>query len=293
MLKKYMEQNKKVGVFGVSYLDYKLRGILQGDLIIIGSRSGAGKSTIAEQIAKANKANKPSLFSLEDFEGDSFIKAAYYKYIQETKDYVLSLRDFASGDFQADMFALHRAEEHAKATFEGVNIINRKRDFGIVELKEGIIKEVEENNAKLIIIDHLDYVSKYSNESDIQHINDLMRTIRNVQDSFKVAVVAISHLRKSPHVKDAPIIPSMEEFIGSSNKVKEATVVVMLAPDDEGNMETTDKTKRLTWCCIRKLRMGGIDNTAAKIVFDTNTGQYIEQFHLYRVNYSGTQVEKI
>jgi len=47
MLKRYMEQNKRVGKFGVSYLDDKLRGILQGDLILIGARSGAGKSSIA------------------------------------------------------------------------------------------------------------------------------------------------------------------------------------------------------------------------------------------------------
>lgn len=290
-----MEANKKVGVFGVKYLDDKLRGILLGDLILIGARSGAGKSTIANYIAAINrdKGHKVSLFSLENFEGDCFIEKAYYKYMQETQDYSLNLRDFASGSVQFDMLAFQKAEEYAKKCFEGINIINRRANYNIEDLKNDIIREAEVNESKLIILDHLDYVSKYGNESDNLHTNELMRTIRDVQDAFKVAVIAISHLRKSLTLKEAPVIPSMEEFIGSSNKYKEATAVIMLAPDDECNMTNDDKTKRGTWCCIRKLRMGGIDNRAAKLWFDTITGQYLNSYNLYKVNYSGTKTERL
>ena len=210
MLNKYMEKNKKVGKFGVSYLDDKLRGILQGDLILIGSRSGAGKSTIGNQIALSNRdaGNKVSLFSLENFEGDCFIEKAYYKYMELTRDYSINLRDFASGDFQRDLFKIKQAEDYAIECFKNINIINRKRNYDIEELKNDIIKEVEENDSKLIIIDHLDYVNKYGNESDNEHMMQLMRTIRNVQDSFKVAIVAISHLRKAYNSKELAVIPS-------------------------------------------------------------------------------------
>jgi len=295
MLKEYWENNKKVGKFGNSFLDDYLSGILLSDFILIGARSGAGKSTIANHIAKTNRdaGNKVSLFSLENFKGDCFIQEAYYEYMKLTNDYSLKLRNFASGDFQANMLELKKAENHAKKCFENINIINRKSNYGIEELKNDIIKEVEENGSKLIILDHLDYVNKYSNENDNTHMNDLMRTIRNVQDSFKVAVVAISHLRKAPQMKDAPVIPSMDEFIGSGSKVKEATAVIMLAPDDEGNISLANHQNRLTWCCIRKLRMGGSDNRAAKLIFDTQTGKYKDAYNLYKVNYSGTKTEVI
>jgi len=295
MLNKYMEKNKKVGKFGVSYLDDKLRGILQGDLILIGSRSGAGKSTIANQIALYNRNNdvKVALFSLENFEGDAFIEKAYYEYMRLTQNYDLNLRDFASGDFKINQEKLEEAEKYAIDCFKNINIHNRKNGYNVEELKNDIIKEVEENETKLVIIDHLDYIDKYSKESDNEHMAELMRTIRYVQDSFKVAVVAISHLRKSYNSKELPVIPSMDEFIGSGNKVKEATVVIMLAPDDEGNMDIKDQSKRSTWCCIRKLRMGGIDNKAAKIFFDTKTGTYGDKYLLYKVNYTGTKTEPI
>ena len=295
MLKKYFEKNKKVAKFGVSYLDDKLRGILQGDLILIGSRSGAGKSTIANQIALYNKNNdvKVALFSLENFEGDAFIEKAYYKYMDLTKDYFLNLRDFASGDFKINQEILLQAENHAKECFKNISMHNRKTHYGIEELKNDIITEVEEKNVKLIIIDHLDYLDKYGKESDNEHMAELMKTIRYVQDAFKVAVVAISHLRKNYGSKDLPIIPSMDEFIGSGSKVKESTGVVMLAPDDDGNIDIQDQSKRSTWCCIRKLRMGGIDNKAAKIFFDTKTGTYGDKYLLYKVNYTGTKTELI
>jgi replicative DNA helicase len=293
----YFDKNKKVGVFGISYLDEKLRGILQGDLILIGARPGAGKTTVSNLIAIANKEKgySVSLFSLENFEGDSFIEKAYYEYMRLTSDYSINLRDFASGNFVKNEARLKEAEIIANKYFEGIRIIPRQANYDISKLKEGIIKEAE-HGSKLIIIDHLDYVSKYSSESDNQHIVDLMRTIRNVQDAFKVAIVAISHLRKPAMIKDAPVIPSMDEFIGSSSKVKEGTIVIMLAPDDEGNMVTHDPTQRLTWCCIRKLRLCGVsgsDNLAAKLIYNTRVGMYDPKYSLYKVNYSGTKIEEI
>jgi replicative DNA helicase len=294
-LRKHMENNRKVGILPNTYLNERLRGILLGDLILIGTRPGAGKSTLANSVAIINRdrGQKVSLFSLENFEGDCLIEKAYYKYMELTGDYSLSQRDFASGSFQQDMIAFDEAERYAQSCFEGINIVNRRRGYSIEELKNDIIKAAEEHDSKLIIIDHLDYVAKEGNESDNQHISDLMRTIREVQDAFKVAVVAISHLRKPQTIKDAPIVPSMDEFIGSGNKVKEATVVITLAPDDDRNMNLLDKTKRYTWCCIRKLRMGGIDNQVAHLVFDTKTGEYLNKHELFKVNYSGTKIDPI
>ena len=108
------------------------------------------------------------------------------------------------------------------------------------------------------------------------------------QYAFKVPVIAISHLRKS-NSKDDVKVPGLDEFIGSSNKVKEATCVIMLAPDDESNMQVDSNTK-YTWCCIRKLRQGGIDNTAARIYFDIRKGEYLENYNIYHINYSGTKI---
>lgn len=296
-LLEYMNENKKVGTFGIAYLDERLRGILKGDLIVLGARSGAGKSTLSNIIATTNArlGVKVALFSLENFKDDNFVEKAYYFYKKEVDDYSLSLRDFASGDFDICREALEKAEKYAEKCYEGINIISRQLNFNIEDLKNGIIDQVKNKGVHLIVLDHLDYVDKYDNDTDYTHINSLMKTIREVQDEYKVAVVAISHLRKTYNSKVTPVIPSIDEFIGSSNKVKEATCVIMFAPDDEENFQMAKESlgKKSTWCCIRKLRMGGIDNKAAKLVFNTKTGDYDKKYALYAVNYSGTKITEL
>ena len=45
---------------------------------------------------------------------------------------------------------------------------------------------------------------------------------------------------------------------------------------------------RFTWCCIRKLRMGGFDYKAAQIAFNKKTGLYEPNYKEFKVNYSGS-----
>ena len=289
-LEDYMKENRKVGCFGIQYLDDKLRGILKGDLILIGARSGAGKSTIAEIIATANSSQgkKVTLLSLENFKDDNFVQKAYYKYKAVSREWSLSQRDFSSGDFKPNLYALKEAEKYAEQQFENINLINRQANFGKEELKEAMINAVQNEKSDLVIIDHIDYLDKEPNQTEVEHVTSIMKEIRAAQYAFKMPVIAISHLRKTNSKYDIKV-PSIDEFIGSSNKVKEATCVIMFAPNDEENMQM-DGTLKATFCCIRKLRMGGIDNTVAKIYFDTRTGQYKDGYNVYRVDYSGTKI---
>ena len=293
--KEYIENNKKVGVFGIKYLDDKLKGILKGDLILIGARSGAGKTTLSNIISMANAKldKKIALFSLENFTNDNLMEKAYYFYKEFTQNFSLDLRDFVQGNFVMDLDNFKKASYEAKMAYKNVNIINRQAGYDTNKLKQDIIKQAN-NGIDLIILDHLDYIDRVENENnENDHMTVLMRTIRQIQNETKVAIVAISHLRKNYNTKESPKIPSIDEFIGSSNKVKEATAVIMFAPDDETNYTSTNYNLRNTWCCIRKLRMGGIDNTAAKLIFDTKTGSYRDIYTRYKVNYSGTQTVEI
>lgn len=294
-LKKIFENNELCATFGISYLDDKLEGILRGDLILLGARSGAGKSTIADIIAthNARKGIKVTLMSLENFEGDNKLTKVFYKYCEITGNKDLTIRKFASGRFEKNLNALKLAEEYADNEYRNINLINRQKGYTIENLFNDIISAVCKEDSKLVIIDHVDYLDKtISGESEIEHITKVVRTIREAQYTFKVPVIAISHLRKPAFCKDDVKIPSVDEFIGSSNKVKEATCVVMLAPDEETNIESQNNIKA-TWCCIRKLRMGGINNTCARIFFDISTGQYKEDYTIFKVNYTGTKVEPL
>ena len=292
---RYFENNKRVCEYGIKYLDDKLKGIRKGELVLIGARSGAGKSTVAEMIAlhNAKRGVKTHLFSLENFEDDGFIKRLYYKYKEITQDYFLRIEDFVCGDFKIDELKLIEAEKLVYNEYENLEITSRQIKYDIKKLKEDMIRSVE-GGTQFMVIDHLDYVDKDNpNENDNTYISELMSTIRELQDLYKIPIVAISHLRKSANPRFNPKVPSMDEFHGSSNKVKQATTVIMFAPDDESNVGNETK-KKLTWCCIRKNRLAGIDNKVARLSFNLTTGRYDDWYELCWVSYSGEvkQLEK-
>ena len=141
---------------------------------------------------------------------------------------------------------------------------------------------------ELIIIDHLDYLDRDNpNESDIAHITELMKAIRKAQE-LGSAIVAFSHLRKFAGSKNETVVPNEDEFIGSSNKVKQATQVILLAPEYKQQDNNCG-----TWCCIRKNRYGGIKYQAAKMFFNPLTETYNQNYEMFNINYSGTKAEQI
>ena len=290
----YWERNNNVGYFGINYLDKELRGIAKSDLILIGARSGAGKSTIANRIFQKNCEDGRScaLFSLENFNDDLYSHDVMIEYKNLTKHYSITPRMWQMNEFKVDYEALEKAEKIVEERYKGKYIINRQLGYNKEKLKSDMVKACEDGK-ELIILDHIDYVDKDNpNADDISFMTDLMKTIRALQDEYKVAVVALSHLRK-PVYKSTVIIPNENEFIGSSNKAKESTVVILIAPDDDGNVMSMDDNLKKTWFCIRKSRIGGINNKCAKLLYDRRTDQYLNSYELYTVNYDGSKVEFI
>ena len=289
----YWDVNSNVGYFGINYLDKELRGIAKSDLILIGARSGAGKSTIANRIFQKNceDGRKCALFSLENFTDDLYSHDVMIEYKNITHNYSITPRIWQMNEFKIDYEALEKAEKIVEERYSGKYIVNRQLGYTKEKLKEDMIKAVK-GGKELIILDHIDYVDKDNpNADDITFMTDLMKTIRALQDEYKVAVVALSHLRKPTYRNTSVIIPNENEFIGSSNKSKEATVVILISPDDDGNIKRMDDNLKGTWFCIRKLRGGGINNKCAKLIYDRRTDEYMDSYELYSVNYEGTKTE--
>ena len=290
----YWEKNRIVGKFGVPYLDKELLGISCSDLVVIGARSGAGKSTLGRIIYENNDKLTTALFSLENFEGD--VKAEYIrKEYNKVMNTGYTTREWQTGEIQPVRKVFEALEKDVEQEYVSDNIFGRKTPDGspwtVDTLRQEMIHCVTSEGINLIILDHLDYLDRDNpNESDISHVTELMKMIRDVQESAPngCGVVAFSHLRKPLGKVDELIIPNENEFIGSSNKIKQATQVVMFAPDNKPNMGRGYGT----WCCIRKNRAGGIKNKAALLYFDPVTATYAPDYDLYNINYAGTKAEK-
>lgn len=296
-VKDYLTKHKKVGIYGIDFLDKKLFGIMNDDLVLIGARSGAGKSTIANMIAQRNseKGNKVVLFSLENFENDDLITAVFYEYKKRANKPFWKLRGFVSGAYELDWDLIDVIEKQIEEKHKNIIKITRQKDFNLDKVKETIIKYAEKD-VKLFIIDHIDYIDNTDGENENVYMTALMQMFRDVQDAFNVAIVCISHLRKNSNARYTPKIPSMDEFIGSSNKTKQATEVIMFGPDEKSNLSHIGDSEfkyKYTWCCIRKSRRDGVDNKAGNLRFDTRTGTYaefVEKDDTYGVSYDGMNI---
>lgn len=286
----FFKGNEVVGKFGVSYLDDKLHGILRSDLILIGARTGAGKSTIANQIAYQNAQTgiKTSLFSLENYENE-FVLTELFK--ESQRIYYSPGMDFREFKARLKTFPeeiTERAFDVVKKNMENINVVARKPDgFNIEDMKKYFIDHAR-SGSQMFVIDHIDYFDMHNPKiNENQNITEIMREIRKLQDVYQVPVVLISHLKKGLR---ETIVPTLEDFMGTSNKVKEATTVILFAPDDDDDTTKPDYIKK-TWICIRKERGLGFFNTICNIGFNLRTKSYEEIYVINKVNYWGTKID--
>ena len=287
---KLFEGNEYVGQYGIGYLDNVLHGILKSDLVLIGARTGAGKSTIANQIAYYNAKNgvKVSLFSLENYENE-FELIELFKECHKKSPYLeIDFRSFKSRLKTYPDEILKESFEIVKNNNKNINIVARKPNGFNIETMAKYFVDHARNGSQLFVIDHIDYFDMHNpGASENQNITEIMREIRKLQDIYHVPVILISHLKKG--LKET-IVPTLEDFMGTSNKTKEATTVILIAPDDTENTGQPNYIKK-TWICIRKERGLGFFNVACNIGFNLHTKSYEEDYDIFKVNYWGTKIE--
>lgn len=277
---------KKICNYGISFLDKTVNGIYDEDLLIIGAESGIGKSTIAEIIAFScvQQGIKPALFSLENFAGNTRDKKAFEFWKQDTGNWNTKFREWIdlrnNNQLASDVHTRKAEEEISK-----MNLIERSNKDYTIDLLEKDFKSVVDDGCKVILLDHLDYFDAFEKDNDLQHIKRLMKTIRRLQDNYKVAVIGFSQLEKN--VDKNIIVPTYDDLYGSGDKVKQATLVLMVSRCDEEPVNGI----YLTYMNLSKDRFGSKE--ACKIGFDIKTGRYENNFEKIRVYCRGTQIELV
>lgn len=276
---------KKVGYYGIKFLDDKLRGIMDDEFVIIGLATGSGKTTISQIIARTNaeKGIKTALFALESFRGETIEKEAWVNWKQKSRDFKISFREW---EISVPDYEKERSREMAKKKFDNVKIIERTNDGYTLDMLEVDFRKAVEEGCKLIILDHIDYFSNAEDLNDLKFTKKVMDKVRALQDTYKIPIVAFSQFRKSND--KGIIIPALEELFGSSEKSKTATTVIIGARDYDTN---SCAGRYPTFLAIRKDRYG--ETYACRTAFDSRLNCYESDYELIRVNYWGNKVEEI
>lgn len=268
--------HKKRLSFGIDYLDEATGGILESDLIILGARAGVGKTEIATMIAQSNAlANKRVVFYALEADQDEIHNRILYReisklYIKNSKKRFISYRKFILGEI--DTIIKEEREEaltNMATKYSSLKVIYKKADDITPEdLAEDM--ELRYQETDLFILDHIHYVD-HQDDNENRGLKNLAKKLRNTALVFNTPVLAIAHLRKRGF-QNKDIIPSMDEFHGSSDITKIATKAITLAPYDSSDLPYY---LRNTLLRIVKNRIdGSVTSYLAKLKFNIKTNTY-------------------
>ena len=298
--------------FGIGHLDDALYGILPNDLVVIGADSGAGKSEIGLAIAQYNAraGKKVMLYFLEGGGIEAMARLKWRDIIRvyfdsykfgvdlDYRKWRMNLYDEETAKILLDIEARVYSEYKTKFK-DNLNIYNVTNNFSIDDLLMSLLdlydmeKSICDRTLKggfgldLIVIDHLQYFDLTIGENEIQATTKILKEVKKITDIYRIPVVLISHLRKKG--KDRGL-PDQEDFYGSSNIPKIASLAITIAPDKE-NYNLANGIYP-TFFRICKSRTGITSNFAIKCDFELRTRTYKKQYQLYRINNFGAVSEE-
>jgi replicative DNA helicase len=291
----------KLVPYGVSFLDEILRGIVPNDLIVIGAYPGAGKSSLANQIAEHSALNGRNvyLFALEAENAEQENRLQHRIAYQVAKDkgypwrHALNYPDWYLGNVlddrgeRVDLSGLEtQVERFIREKLSTLHTYYREQDFTIERLEQMVL--TVQDVADVIILDHLHYVDS-DDDNQTRAVTRIVKKLRQLAIGTGLPIIVISHLRKKSERKQ--LVPDLQEFHGSSDISKESTRCIMLGRAQD--VEASEPGIAYTYISVPKDRLGGATGLVALLTYDLASGRYASRYQLGRVNFAGDKWERI
>lgn len=266
--------------YGYDFIDQKLLGIFKGDLVVVGSETGGGKTTFVNHVAasSAQQGKKVAFFLLEDNPVDIALNDMYFEInrIREKEGKpAFPYEAYRTNDIKDIHEWYARAYDNLK--YDNVEYI--KRADGQIMTEKEVIEKIKEikDQYDLIIIDHLHYIKFNSGRNLQEEIEAFMRNLSATTISTGVRVILVAHYRKLGGQK-----PTDESFKDAQAIPQNATTTIHIwrdrKVDDEevGSDETenyNEMKKYQTEFYIQKSRMP-FGTGSIKAQFNPTTNDY-------------------
>jgi replicative DNA helicase len=288
--------NKNLTQFGNPFLDDALTGLMPSDLCLIGARSGIGKTQLATSIAAYNAAacKKNVVFIALEAERNeiemrlrySIEASLFFKDQNRNRNIIISYRKWRLGFLQSE-FKKYKEESIAIfiQRYSTLYTVYRDQTYGIREFERSLDEAKEFGD--LFICDHIHFFDLSGQGNEHQEVSGIMRKIRELNLFYSKPFIVIAHLRK--HIEG--ILPGLEDFMGTSDLGKIATVCIMLAKDPQGYDAKNQLQK--TIISIPKARTGGLGNLVGMLDYSIQHQGYLQRYTLARTCKGNEKVELI
>lgn len=282
-----LAQTPRILKFGVKFLNDALGGIFPNDLILIGAKTGAGKTALASRIALTNafKGKRVHYFALEA-EQDEIERRMKYMTLSELVkqgtaaayhrmnylDWYAGNLDTVTGPYEA------QADRTLAEQFKTLFTFYKSGDFYAEQFERMMLAIQDQTD--LVVLDHLHYVdSEDSNEN--RGYKQIVKKVRDTALSIGKPVVIVAHVRKGDR-KNAMLVPGIEDFHGTSDIPKIATKAIMIAPDFD--MEGPQPWLWSTYVSPAKCRFDGARTRyVGRMWFDVRSGAYDPEYDLGQI----------
>lgn len=305
-LREVPEQRKRLAgrtvKFEVTFLDDIAHGLLPTDFVVMSAVTGGGKTTMGSLFAEMNASagRRVHYFALEAHRNEieqRMLFRAISKLVFEAHEAGCDLpRGWGNWSYGA---WVHGKCEEVSDRFEqiAVEILSknltqlrtfyRDRRFTAQDISRQF--NAIRGQTDLIVFDHLHDVDS-DDDNENRAMKEIVRTVSEMVTINETPVIAIAHLRK-PDLRSARLVPDMSEFHGSSEIIKYATKVFIIAPARD--QPSTLPGVSNTYMRVAKDRVVGTTSYTAVIGFDMIRNEYQERYMLGRLSFRGDEFEHL
>lgn len=293
-----MKKKENCLTFGMKYLDECLGGIYKEDLIVYGAKTNKGKTQLATITAMANaKAGKRvHFFALEGamYEIERRIKfqilsEMFYKtnLHKEYQTVSLNFMDWYYGHIDQFQKVESELDELLRDMFPNLETSYPcENDFTPEDFEREFLRI--QNKTDLIILDHLHYFD-FEDDNENRAMKQLIKKIKRLAFYGNVPVILISHIRKEDR-RFKTLVPSIDDFHGSSDITKIATKVVMIAPAKRNKDEAHN-----CWPTYVQALKCRVDSSRTRyvglVVFDNEMHRYNQRYQVGQLNLNEDEFE--
>lgn len=226
---------------GLSKVDWLLKGMGAGNLIIVAARPGVGKSALGMQIARyaAYKGHKTMFFSMEMSQeevAERFVARGGVA-MDKLIDNNLSEKDWAAIGKTASVLSTLP-----------IMVIDDPR-MSVAKIRSIVRSEPD---VHLIVADYLTLMETKGREKRYQEIGEITRGLKVLAAELKIPIVVLAQLSRN---KDETEEPSLRDLRESGDIEQDANKIIML-----WNLDTPDALKENSMqrigCKIAKNRRG-------------------------------------
>lgn len=257
---------------GFPSLDKITGGWQNGDLIVVGSRPGVGKSTFGLNVAVnvAINMNVPVMYFSQEMTNKQIAKRLLYSRANANSYYTNQITDLDGSEWQKIEDCLFKLTE-APVYFNDTPFLS------ITDFCEKVPKSLSELGVKLIIIDYLQLMRRWPEDSCrcIDDINHIIRLLKETAAATGISVIVLTalHRLRRKH-SNAFLKPTLEDF-REMNAVEEcADMVILLDRFSKEGIESYQEVEAEAEFIVAVNKLG--KTGTASMLFDKDSLSFID-----------------